>query len=67
VFEWLQQRTFRGCAKLYRAVTYRGNYDIARHNQERGAQTGLLFAGSSYSLDDEWMEPAMRLALDARF
>jgi tryptophan 2-monooxygenase len=65
VFEWLQQRTFRGCAKLYRAVTYRGNYDIARHNQERGVQTGLLFAGSSYSLDDGWMEPAMRLALDA--
>jgi hypothetical protein len=36
---------------------------FARHNQERGAQTGLLFAGSSYSLGDGWMELAMRLAL----
>jgi hypothetical protein len=27
--------------------------------------TGLLFARSSYSLDNGWMEPAMRLALDA--
>jgi tryptophan 2-monooxygenase len=64
VFEWLQQPTYRGCAKLYRAVTYRGNYEIARHNQERGT-SGLLFAGSSYTLDDGWMEPAMRLAIDA--
>jgi tryptophan 2-monooxygenase len=79
VFEWLEQPTFRGCAKLYRAATYGDNYDVARYNQpyeyepmgnkrqpsQRRPESGLLFAGSSYSLDDGWVEPAMRQAIDA--
>jgi tryptophan 2-monooxygenase len=79
VFEWLEQPTFRGCAKLYRAATYGDNYDVARYNQpydnepmpnkkqpnQRRRESGLLFAGSSYSLDDGWVEPAMRQAIDA--
>ena len=79
MFEWLEQPTFRGCAKLYRAATYGDNYDVARYNQphdgepmknrkqpsQRRSDSALFFAGSSYSLDDGWAEPAMRNAVDA--
>lgn len=65
VIHWSRVPNTRGCAKLYRAGSERGNKAILQHNQCNGKQSGLYFAGEGYSVEGGWTEPAMRMALDA--
>ncbi len=65
VVHWSRVPNTRGCAKLYRAGSERGNRAILEHNERCAKASGLYFAGEGYSVEGGWTEPAMRMALDA--
>ncbi|RYF67741.1 MAG: hypothetical protein EOO22_18915, partial [Comamonadaceae bacterium] len=65
VFQWTQQPTYRGCAKLYRQRNWAQCYDLMTYNQNFSAKSKLYFAGESYGTEGGWTEPALRTALDA--
>jgi tryptophan 2-monooxygenase len=65
VFQWTQQPTYRGCAKLYRQRNWDQCYDLITYNQTFSASSRLYLAGESYGVEGGWTEPALRTALDA--
>lgn len=65
VFQWTQQPSYRGCAKLYRQRNWQQCYDLMAYNQQHSKESGLYFAGESYGTEGGWTEPALRTALDA--
>jgi tryptophan 2-monooxygenase len=65
VIRWENQPTYRGCAKLYREMSWTLDYALLTYNQNISAASGLYFAGEGYSVEGGWTEPALRLALDA--
>lgn len=65
VFQWTQQPTYRGCAKLYRQRNWGQCYELITYNQNYSAASKLYFAGESYGTEGGWTEPALRTALDA--
>lgn len=65
VFQWTQQPSYRGCAKLYRQRNWQQCYKLMTYNQQHSKQSGLYFAGESYGTEGGWTEPALRTALDS--
>jgi len=65
VIHWAKIPNYRGCAKLYREMTWNEDYALLRYNQNYSANSGLYFAGEAFSLEGGWTEPALRTALDA--
>lgn len=65
VFQWTEQPTYRGCAKLYRQRGWSQCYALLAYNQEHSAQSRLYVAGETFSVEGGWTEPALRSALDA--
>jgi tryptophan 2-monooxygenase len=65
VISWRTQPSYRGCAKLYRPYSWDDDYDLLRWNQRCSGQTALYFAGEGFSVEGGWVEPALRMALDA--
>lgn len=65
VQRWVTDRNALGCAKLYRAGTYQDAVGLMSYNRDYSSQSGLYFAGESFSVDAGWTEPAMRGAVDA--
>lgn len=65
VIHWAKMPTYRGCAKLYREMTWNQDYQLLRYNQEYSKDSGLYFAGEAFSVEGGWTEPALRSALDA--
>ncbi len=65
VFQWTQQPTYSGCAKLYRQRNWGQCYELITYNQNYSAASKLYFAGESYGTEGGWTEPALRTALDA--
>lgn len=65
VIRWQREPTYRGCAKLYREMSWTIDYALLSYNQDHSAKSNLYFAGEGYSVEGGWTEPALRLALDA--
>jgi tryptophan 2-monooxygenase len=65
VWHWRTKQSYRGCARLGRAGTWEDDYALLSFNQEYSAHTGLYLAGESFSVEGGWLEPALRMALDA--
>ncbi|MGB3262720.1 MAG: NAD(P)/FAD-dependent oxidoreductase [Microcoleus sp.] len=65
VIHWAKMPNYRGCAKLYREMTWNDDYALLRYNQKYSANSGLYFAGEAFSVEGGWTEPALRTALDA--
>jgi tryptophan 2-monooxygenase len=53
-----------GCARPCRAGTYSDAVSLLAYNRNTSAQSGLYFAGESFSVDAGWIEPALRGAVD---
>jgi tryptophan 2-monooxygenase len=64
VVRWITEPLSLGCAKLYRAGTYSDAMSLLAYNRNTAAQSGLYFAGESFSVDAGWTEPALRGAID---
>ena len=62
--QWINEPTYVGCAKLYRARNEEYNMGDLAYNQKFGMASCLYFAGESYSVEGGWTEPALRSALD---
>jgi tryptophan 2-monooxygenase len=65
VIQWSKKPSYRGCAKLYREMSWNTDYLLLRYNQELSARSNLYFAGEAFSVEGGWLEPALRSALDA--
>jgi tryptophan 2-monooxygenase len=65
VIQWSEQKTYRGCAKLYRETSWPEDYVLLTYNQKFSAKSQLYFAGEGFSVQGGWTEPALRGALDA--
>jgi tryptophan 2-monooxygenase len=65
VIQWAKMPSYRGCAKLYREMTWNENYTLLKYNQKFSATSNLYFAGEAFSVEGGWTEPAFRGALDA--
>lgn len=65
VIHWRKLRDYRGCAKLYRARSWNDDYAVLSYNQRKSKDSGLYLAGEGYSVEGGWVEPALRMALDA--
>lgn len=63
--QWITERHYHGCSKLYRERNWDENFAVMSYNQEHSASSGLYFAGENYSLEGGWTEPALRTAIDA--
>jgi tryptophan 2-monooxygenase len=65
VQRWLNDPNALGCARLYRAGTYRDVVRLMSYNRDYSARSRLYLAGEGYSADAGWTEPALRGAVDA--
>lgn len=65
VIQWSKKPSYRGCAKLYREMSWNTDYLLLRYNQDLSARSNLYFAGEAFSVEGGWLEPALRSALDA--
>ena len=65
VIQWAKQPSYRGCAKLYREMTWDENHVLLTYNQQRSKVSNIYFAGEAFSVTGGWTEPAFRGALDA--
>lgn len=65
VIFWAKQPTYRGCAKLTRSRSWEHDYALLRYNQDHSRGSGLYCCGEAYSVEGGWVEPALRMALDA--
>lgn len=65
VFQWSAQPSYHGAAKAYQAGIENMNYSLLTYNATFAKRSNLYFAGDGYSLESGWMEPALRMALDA--
>lgn len=65
IIHWSKKPTYAGCSKLYRQNNERENYHLLNYNRHYSKESHLLFAGEAYSVEGGWIEPAVRLALDA--
>jgi len=65
MFQWIDQPTYIGCAKLYRAYAEADNLLDLSYNQNFGGDSHLYFAGENYGVEGGWTEPALRSSLDA--
>jgi len=62
--QWINEPTYIGCAKLYRAWNEVDNMLDLSYNQNYGAKSNLYFAGENYGVEGGWTEPALRSGLD---
>jgi monoamine oxidase len=65
VFQWTDQPTYRGCAKLYRQRNWQQCYALLAYNQQYSSNSRLYVAGETFSVEGGWTEPALRSSLDA--
>ncbi|MBD2576411.1 FAD-dependent oxidoreductase [Oscillatoria sp. FACHB-1406] len=65
VIHWSRKPNYRGCAKLYREMTWNEDYALLRYNQNFSDRSHLYFAGEAFSVEGGWTEPAFRSALDS--
>ncbi|MBO0949206.1 flavin monoamine oxidase family protein [Fibrella forsythiae] len=73
IVHWAKKPTYAGCSKLYRQNNETENYRLLNYNRfnenkKKGKKyhdSNLYFAGEAYSVEGGWIEPAVRLAVDA--
>lgn len=65
VIQWSKRPSYRGCAYLYREITWNENYALLRYNQTYSQNSHLYLAGEAFSVEGGWTEPALRGGLDA--
>jgi monoamine oxidase len=65
IIQWSKLPNYAGCAKLYRQNNEVENSHLLDYNRDYSARSNLYFAGEAYSLEGGWIEPALRLAIDA--
>ncbi len=65
MIQWLDEKSYDGCAKLYRQRNEEYNYIDLSYNQNYAEASCLYFAGENYSVEGGWTEPALRSAIDA--
>jgi len=65
VIHWAKMPSYRGCAKLYREMSWNEDYALLKYHQNFSKNSGLYFAGEAFSVEGGWTEPAFRTALDA--
>ncbi|MBL8474386.1 MAG: FAD-dependent oxidoreductase [Rhodocyclaceae bacterium] len=63
-WQWSLQKSYRGCALLYRERNKGLNNANLHYNQNRALHSNLYFVGENYSVEGGWTEPALRSALD---
>lgn len=63
-WQWSMQKSYRGCALLYRERNKEYNMANLHYNQDHASSSHLFFVGENYSVEGGWTEPALRSALD---
>ena len=64
MIQWINEKGYEGCAKLYRQRDEKANMIDLSYNQNFGGLSNLYFVGENYSVEGGWTEPALRSALD---
>lgn len=64
MIQWINEKGYDGCAKLYRQRDETANMIDLSYNQNFGKLSNLYFVGENYSVEGGWTEPALRSALD---
>lgn len=63
-WQWSMQKSYRGCALLYRERNKEYNMANLHYNQNHAQDSHIYFVGENYSVEGGWTEPALRSALD---
>ncbi|BFI54926.1 Monoamine oxidase [Yersinia pseudotuberculosis] len=64
VQRWISDSHAFGCARLYRAGTYKDSMSLLAYNRNYSNQSRIYLAGEAYSVDAGWVEPSLRGAID---